>query len=146
MMASSSTRTVVGLVRKATSKATSPIRRAPRRRSTPWGRCRRPDRIGAADPLGREPARPVDSGQAQLVLARVREAVRLARRADDDVAARYLERLRPDPEGRRAGLDDEHLGVRVPVHLRPVTGLDMDEDEGEGRVLVVRADELVRVL
>jgi hypothetical protein len=51
-----------------TSPSGNPARShpSPRRRSISSCRCRRPDRVGAAEPLGGEPARAVDRGQAQL--------------------------------------------------------------------------------
>ena len=48
-----------------------------------------------------------------------------------------------DPKRRLARLDHEHLGVGVPVELRPGAGLRMSADDGERNVTVLSADELV---
>ena len=73
-------------------------------------------------------------------------AVRLARRADDDVPLLDDQRSVADPEGGLAGFDDEDLGVRVPVELRAGARLRVDEDDRERDVTVLGADELVGML
>ena len=72
--------------------------------------------------------------------------MRLARRADDDVALVDDDRLVPDPERRLAGLDDEDLGVGMAVELRADPGPGVDEDDRERHVAVLGPDELVRML
>jgi hypothetical protein len=70
----------------------------------------------------------------------------LAGRADDDMTAMDDGRRVSDPERGLAGLDDEHLGVRVAVELRPDARPGVDEDHRERHVAVIGADELVGVL
>ena len=72
--------------------------------------------------------------------------MRLPGGADDDVPALDHHRSIPDLEGRLPGLDDEHLGIRMPMHLRPDARLRVDEDHAERDVAVLGADEFVRVL
>ena len=79
-------------------------------------------------------------------VAGVREAVGLAGRADHDVAALDDDRRLADLERRLARLDDEHLGVRVAMELRPDARPRVDEDHRERHVAVLGADELVGVL
>jgi len=87
----------------------------------------------------------VDRRQAQLPRARVDEAVRLAWRTDHDVASVDNHRPVADPKGRLARLDHEDLGVGVPMELRSSAGLGMHEDDGEGNITMLSADELVRM-
>src|SRR6185437_16314456 len=92
------------------------------------------------------PAGAVDGRQPQLPGPGVREAMRLPRRADDDVAAIDDHRLVADPERGLTGLDDEHLRVWMPVQLRTDPWLRVDEDDREGHVAVLGPDEFVCVL
>jgi hypothetical protein len=62
------------------------------------------------------------------------------------MAAADHDRLVADLEGRLAGLDDEHLGVGVPMELRADARLRVHEDDRERDIAVLGADELVRVL
>jgi hypothetical protein len=104
-----------------------------------------PGGIGPGEPFGVEAARAVDRGQPQLAQAGIGEAVGLARRADDDVAALDDDRLIADLERRLPGLDDEHLRVRVPMQLRADTRLGVDEDDRKRHLAVLGPDKLVRV-
>jgi hypothetical protein len=72
--------------------------------------------------------------------------VRLTGRADHDVAAVDNDGPVADPERGLAGLDDEHLGIRVAMELGPGAGLRMHQDDAEGNVTVLGADELMCVV
>jgi hypothetical protein len=61
------------------------------------------------------------------------------------VTRRHDDGVLTEAEGCLAGLDDEDLGVRVPVDLRADAGLRVDEDHRERHAAVLGADELVAV-
>jgi uncharacterized spore protein YtfJ len=108
-------------------------------------RLRRPDRIRSSQPLRIEPIGGVDRDQSELTGPTVDEAMSLARRADDDLASRHDELLFADSKSRLARLDEEHLGVRMSMELRPDSRLRVDKDDRERDVAVVRTDELMGV-
>jgi hypothetical protein len=88
----------------------------------------------------------MDCREAQLAGPAIRESVSLARRADDDMAALDHDRAIADLERCLTGLDDEDLGVRVPVQLRTDTRRGMHQDDRKRDFGVFGPDELVRMV
>ena len=63
-------------------------------------------------------------------------------RDDDEVAAPHRPLALLGPEHALALLDEEDLGVGVPVHARPAAGRGVDEDQADAGAAVVGSDEL----
>jgi hypothetical protein len=75
----------------------------------------------------------------------VDEAKGLARRADDEMPSWDDQSLVADLKGRLARLDQKHFGVRMSMELWPDSRLRVHEDNREGNVVVVCADEFIGV-
>jgi len=87
----------------------------------------------------------MDRDQPELATPAVDEAMGLARRADDDMAGWDDQSLLADLKRCLARLDQKHLGVRMSMKLRPDSWLRVHQDDRERNIIVICADELMRV-
>jgi hypothetical protein len=91
-----------------------------------------------------EPRTVVDGGDAQPAVACIHKLVELVRLRNQDLIGDRLDGVVADGERCLSFDHDEHLGIRMPVELRPAPWLAIEKDERDIDIAEVATFEAVR--